>query len=398
MNAAKDFLKTSCGQLFVQIGEVIESADWLMLQMHGAHGLKLQSRRNPADSNSVVPGCATGSDVLDWLGSVYHAFDTRSATTAAQHLLSLGFLTCVAVASGKPAVNFGESNLYVPRPRGTTDAPVPALPTSKSRTYGIAMGVKQVLRSISAVQDEAAALVSGSGGGGGGGGGSSGGGGGIGDHNTVGASTRVSDLPKPNPQLSCCVRVGFTHRPEDAHYHELAPPSGMDPDTGMPAPLRPRDIFFIKVRSCGSAGDPGPVADPCSAALEMSICETSTAGRHDSIVPRDATGPNGEPLIPHLEQRHYTLHFGERDRSSGKYKINPKCELAIDTALPAPEDRTGTPLGRDVGGPANLFCAVDGDVIGPFAAFRIRPLLLDIESKRSGTPATISVMSFTPLS
>ena len=395
--AAKQYLKTACGQLFVQIGDVIESADWLMLQMHGPQGLKLHTRRNPSDSNSVLQNCATGSDVLDWLGSVYHAFDTRGAVVAAQQLLELGFLVCVAVAPGRSPANFHEICLYVPRARHGSDYPTAPIPTSKSRPYGIAQGVKDVLSSLSHAETV------------------------VGDkEREPGTGGKRFEVPKPIPQLNCTVRVGFTHRPQDAHYFELSPPSedsvssvasavghtsameshGEGGHHHAPAkPLgpadivRPRDLVFLKVRSCGSKGDAGPVADPCSCALQMSICETPTAGRKDSVLPRDATTSSGDPVVPPLEQRHFTLHFGARDAHTGKMEIDPRCELAIDTALPAPEDRTA-PLPRDAGGPANLFCAIDGDVLGPFAAFRIRPVLIDVAKK---LPATLSVMSFTPL-
>jgi len=168
---------------------------------------------------------------------------------------------------------------------------------------------------------------------------------------------------KPSGQFCCKGKVCFVPRQHDSHY------VGLTFESMALCPVR--EFVTLKVKSMGSAGDHGCPPNPTGCTLQLSVCDVERKrGAATAAAQVNAGGAANVDLGDH-----YNLIFG----ADGK--IDPQCCLHVD--LGGGTDATTGPV----------LCAIDGDVFGPFVAYRIKPVLAP-----ENAPATIPFMSYLPCS
>ena len=174
----------------------------------------------------------------------------------------------------------------------------------------------------------------------------------------------------PNITIPAPIKLRVTYQPmvNDLCYAELA-------DSNM-APVR--DVISLKLKSTGGSGDVGSLPDPTNLMLHMTINE---------VEKRRPT--RARELVDQHE--HYQIRFGEGHR------VDHKTVLTIENKTPVVSSN------QLVG----MYCAVDGDVVGPYTTVRIRPITTGTgpkgrgassaqlqQSKQEPNCATITLMSY----
>ena len=324
-------IATPNGTCMITFGDMSEAVDRVLVRMHGTRGIKL-SNRKAADGPDLVNVC-TGSDVLDWVSTTYHVYDSRAAEAAAQSLLSARIIVNIASNVGRDSNKFFADAIYTLLPREELDSQPLCCPGRRSALCEAA--------NINKIDVEEAIATT---------------------TNTV------------VPSMRC--RVTFAPGDEsDLQYNDLFDSSrgAVTNDAGDApggASTAFRDIFSLKLKSTGSPGDYGSPPSPTSIHLTMSIHE---------IEKKKLSRPREIGDV--YEQ--YQLVLGRNGMVDPKACLNIEHKPPTQQAGPAAEAAA-----------MGLFCMCDGDVFGPFSRISVRAVMVKPDEGKKENLGSLRIMTF----
>lgn len=362
---------TALGNSFVAnftipVGDRTESLDRILVRMHGSRGIPLSTKQNSVDG-SDAPNCAEGVDILDWISTSYHIYDLSIAHRIAQSFLDSKLLSTVCVPVGKDPFKFLDSGLYTLLAREELDAQPLCPPSSRSSICEHS--------NLHRIEFEEAAA------------------------NTGGAA--ASQGAPQNPSLK--VRVTFQSFFERAlQYNDLVDSKE----------TTHRDIIYAKLKSTGSADDIGPVPNPMTPTLVMTVLQQERKKQYGSSAAKQRDV--GDILD------HYQLKFGEKNfcdaRSTLQFdwkaadgqpsaSFGGASQAAFSTnstfggtasSFTSQTSGASATLGGKSQDAVGMYCMCDGDVFGPFSSIRVKPIAVKMLEGNRATFATASIASFTP--
>lgn len=390
----------------VAFGTTTETLDKILARLHGVKGPKLGIRRHIGDPRKGdIRHACSGVELLDWISTTYHVYEASIAVRAVQSLIDYGVFVCASAPHDQDMSRFCEAAIYTIREREEVDAQPRLIPSSRgaflqlaAKYHHDAVGAISVREGFSrGAAQPFLEEVEGDGGAG---------------HDPVG-HVLGGELP------SLCVRVSFKGGTSgDLRYSDIdedmvqtevlkragGKGDGEDESSAVAASVHTalvRDIVSLKIRSTGGGGDHGPVADPTSPLLQMSILQGERKKRWGGAWSAGSTASNSASRAgrePSGLFENYSLNFAPE--GSGGVLARPGACLTIDHEGFKPgadlKDRSGALDGY------GLMCSADGDVFGPFSTIRIKPITLSAgpattprgQSNAPRTCSTISVMSF----